>query len=191
VTRGLKATEERFFVKDDKGKPVSYRRRLTFVQGDTAVTGALLTFAVTSNSITSCTEWADLAASFQQYRIRAIKARLVPRTRDNMNSAALIWYPGALISGSFPSGSSASTPSAMYAEDGSKVHPEWSIAEHMCTWESNPDAKLWTDCVSGVPAALSQFGVQFIGTVGAPLAYNGLVTHDIFVDYDVEFLGRN
>jgi len=187
----MKASENAFFQKDAKGKPVVYRRKLTFVQADTAVTGAVLTFAVTSNSITSCIEWANLSANFQQYRIRAIKARLVPRTRDSTNSAALVWYPGTLISASFPSGSSASTQGAMFAEDGSKIHPEWAIAEHMATWESNPDAKLWTDCVAGVPATLSQFGVQYIGTTAAVLSYNGVITHDVFVEYDVEFLGRN
>jgi len=188
--RGMKPQEERFFKADAVGKPIISRRKLTYVTTDTAGTGAPLTFGIDSGGVTSCTEWANLSANYQQYRVRAIRARLVPLTRDSTNSAALVWYPGTIVSGSYPSGSGASTVPALFAEDGSKLHPEWTIAEHTVTWESNQDAKLWTDCNASIPA-LSKFACQFRGTVPAVLSYNTIVTHDVFVEFDVEFLGRN
>jgi len=187
----LKKRENAFFVKDSEKQPVFYRRKCTTVTTDVAATGAPFVFAQSSVGVQSATDWADLAASFQSFRVRAMKVTVVPVQRDNMNSAALIWYPGTLISGSYPAGTSASTPAALFAEDGSKVHPEWSVASHTVTWETNPDAKLWTNCGTALPT-ISQFGCQFRGASQiAPLAYNGLVTHDVFIEYDVEFMGRN
>jgi len=189
-SKGMKTQEQRFFTADAKGKPVVLRRKLTYVTTDVAATAAPLVFGIDSGGVTSATEWANLSANYQQYRVRAMKCRLIPVQRDNMNSAALIWYPGTIVSGSYPSGSGAATVPALFAEDGSKLHPEWTVAEHMATWESNQDAKLWTDCNASIPA-LSKFALQFRGTQVAPLAYNTLVTHDVFVEFDVEFLGRN
>jgi len=188
--KGPVTAEIAFFMKDVQ-KPIIVRRKLTFITQDAAATGAQLSYSLDSSTITSCVEWANLSPNYQQYRIRAIRVRLVPKQFSNMNSAALIWYPGAIVSGSFPAGSSASTPNAVFSEDGSKVHLPWVIAEHTVTWNSNPDAKLWTDCNAGAPAVLSRFGLQFRGSEVAPLAYNGLNTHDVFVEYDTEFLGRN
>jgi len=187
----MKTRENKFFVQDSVEKPVLYRRKCTLVTTDVAATGAPFVYAASSVLVQSATDWADLAASFQAFRVRAMKVRVVPVQRDNMNSAASVWYPGTLISGSYPAGTSAATAAALFAEDGSKLHPEWTVASHTVTWETNPDAKLWTNCGVGLPT-LSQFGCQFRGASQvAPLAYNGLVTHDIFVEFDVEFLGRN
>jgi len=189
--KSMKDKEKLFFVADSVKSPVFYRRKCTTVTTDTAATGAPFVFAISSVGVQSATDWADLAASFQSFRVRAVKCTVVPVQRDNMNSAALIWYPGTLISGSYPAGTSASTPAALFAEDGSKLHPEWTVAVHVVTWETNPDAKLWTNCGTALPT-LSQFGLQFRGASQiAPLAYNGLVTHDVFIEYDVEFMGRN
>jgi hypothetical protein len=189
--KSMKARENAFFVQDSVKTPVLYRRKCSTVTSDTAATGAPFVFAVSSVGVQSATDWADLAASFQSFRVRAVKCTVIPCQRDNMNSAALIWYPGALISGSYPAGTSAATPAALFAEDGSKLHPEWAVAVHTVTWESNPNAKLWCNCGTALPT-LNQFGLQFRGASQiAPLAYNGLVTHDVFIEYDVEFMGRN
>jgi len=186
----MKSREEKFFVQDSKGKPVFLRRKLTLTQQDTAATGAVLAFFVASADVNIAVEWANLSANYQQYRVRAVRCRMIPRTRDSTNSAALVWYPGTIVSAVFPAGSIASTFNAIYAEDGSKVTPEWAIAEHVATWESNPDAKLWTNCNATIPA-LSSYGVQFLGSTPAVLSYNTIATHDILIDWDVEFQGRN
>jgi hypothetical protein len=187
----MKVRENKFFRQDAVEKPVLYRRKCTYITTDTAATGAPFVYAASSVLVQSATDWADLAASFQAFRVRAMKVTVIPVQRDNTNSAALIWYPGTLISGSYPAGTSASTAAALWAEDGSRLHPEWSVASHTVTWETNPDAKLWTNCGTGLPS-LSQFGCQFRGASQiAPLAYNNLVTHDVFIEFDVEFLGRN
>jgi len=188
-TVGMTAKEEHFFVKE-ASKPVYLRRKLTYVTTDVAVTGNLFQFGILTAGVTSCTEWANLSANYQQYRVRAMRCRIVPRQRDNMNSSALIWYPGTVVSGKYPSGSGASTVAGIFAEDGSRIHPEWSVMDRLVTWESNPDAKLWTDCNATIPA-LSSYGVQFLGTVVGPVSYNTLATHDVFTEFDVEFAARN
>jgi len=109
-----------------------------------------------------------------------------------MGFAATVWYPGTVLGARYPSGSSASTIFALYSEGGSQVFScQKSELKRMATELDNPDSALYTDCVSGAPPALSQYGVQFLGTVNAPAIYNGVVTHDTFTDWDVEFIGRN
>jgi hypothetical protein len=186
----MKQREGFFLSADATDKPVQLRRKLTTVTGDVAGTGATFSFGISSTGVTSATEWANLSANYEEYRVRAIRCTVVPKSWSNMNSAALIWYPGSLISGSYPAGGGGSTPAGVLAEDGSRVHAQWSVAKHMTTWESNPDAKLWTRVGVAIPA-LSGYGLQFVGTEPAPLAYNGLTTHDVYVEYDCEFRGRN
>jgi hypothetical protein len=188
-SNNMKSAEAHFFVKDTKGGPIVVRRKLTSVQTDTAATGAVLGYFVMAADVNIAIEWANLSANYEEYRVRAIKARMVPRTRDSTNSAALVWYPGTIVSGAFPSGGIASTIAAIFAEDSSKVSPEWTIAENLATWGTNPNAKLWTPTGIGLPA-LSNYGVQFLGSTAAVLSYNTVATHDIFVEWDVEFRGR-
>jgi hypothetical protein len=186
----LKKREERFFQADAKGKPVLYRRKLTTVAGYFGATGAAFVQANASSGVTATTEWANLSANFEQYRVRAIKMTVVPRVFSNMNSAAQVWYPGAVIVGEYSVGSGGATTAAILAEGGSEVYRGWDKVVKMVTWDTNPSAKLWTNCNVAIPA-IQQIGIQFQGTMPIPATYNAITTHDIIVEYDVEFLGRN
>jgi len=184
--------ESRFFRNEATGRPASLRRRLTRVGAVTATSGLNFAYAESSGNVVNALEWSNLSLVYQQYRVRAIKVRIVPRNFNNMGFAATVWFPGVIVAARYPSGSSASTIYAAFAEGGSQIfdcqnqHPT-----RMATMADNPDAALFTDCNVGAPAALSQYGVQFVGTVDAPAIYNGVVTHDTFTEWDVEFLARN
>jgi len=191
TNKSTKGTEERFFLADAKGDSVLIRRKLTYVDIDAAVTGATLSYAVLSSGACVSTEWANLSANYEEFRVRAIKLRLVPRIRDNTDIGAGNFYPGTLISNAYPAGSGASTALAAFAADGSKVHPEWTVAEHISTWSTNPNAKLWSACNTNTVPSLNAFGAQVRGTASASAALNGNTTHDVFIEYDVEFRGRN
>jgi len=168
------------------------RRRLTRISSHTGVSGSAFAYAETTGNVVNALEWAQLSPAWQQYRVRAIRVRIVPRNFNNMGFAATVWFPGTVIAARYPSGSSASTIFALYAEGGSQIFScEDRIMTRMATMEDNEDAALWSNCNSGAPPSLSQYGVQFLGTTNAPAIYNGVVTHDTFTDWDVEFLGRN
>jgi hypothetical protein len=186
----LKKREEKFFQSDAKGKALLYRRKLTVIVGYFGATGAAFVQASASSGVTATTEWANLSANFEQYRVRAIKMTVVPRVFSNMNSAAQVWYPGAVVVGEYSVGSGGATTLAILAEGGSEVYRGWDMIKKMVTWDTNPSAKLWTNCNVAIPA-IQQIGIQFQGTMPIPATYNGIVTHDIVLEYDTEFLGRN
>jgi len=180
-----------FFTRELRGAPARLRRRLTLVSFNTGVTGANLAFGFSSGLVTTATEWASLSPNYQQYRVRAVRATLVPRNIFNNGFAATVWYPGTIVSARYPSGSSASSYAGIWAEGGAQVFSESQKITVLATMNDNPDAALFTDCNAGAPPALSQFGVQGLGSCAAPAIYNGVVTHDQFVEWDVEFIARN
>jgi len=189
--KSTKQNEAKFFLEDVKGDSIIVRRKLTYVDTDAAVTGATLSYAVLSSGACVSTEWANLSANYEEFRVRAVKLRLIARIRDNTDIGAGLFYPGTLISNAYPAGSGASTALAAFAADGSRLHPEWTLAEHVGTWSTNPNAKLWSACNTNTVVSGYAFGVQCRGTSSASAALNGLVTHDVFIEYDVEFRGRN
>lgn len=186
--------ESRFFRNEARGTPARLRRRLTSVATSASAVGVNFAYAVASGTVVSATEWAGIAPNYQQYRVRALKATLVPRNFNNMGFAATVWYPGSIVGARYPSGSPASTNAGIWAEGGSKV---WSCSEKdnklilMATMADNPDAALFTDCNAGAPPALSQYGLQFMGSTIGPAIYNLVITHDVYLEYDVEFISRN
>lgn len=182
--------ERELFKADTDTRPTSSRRKLTTVDTDAAVTGAPLSYANLSSSVNAALEWANLSSEWMEYRVHAMKIQVCPRIRDNTDIGAGLFYPGTLVSGKYFAGSGASTVANVFAEDGGSIHPEWTVAQKIATWESNPNARLWTACNAAI-TGLNAFGIQFRGTANASAALNGLVTHDVFIEYDVEFRGRN
>jgi hypothetical protein len=186
--------EAKFFLNERNGTPARLRRRLTVYAAIVASSGQPFSYAIVSGSVTTTTEWAQLSPNYQQYRVRAIKATLVPKNFNNNGFAATVWFPGVVVGARYPSGSSAASSAAIWAEGGarlfscSQVDKNWVV---MATMADNPDAALFTDCISGAPPALSQFGVQYLGNTNAPAIYNGVDTCSAYVEFDVEFIARN
>jgi hypothetical protein len=190
-SKSMKKAENRFFSADVKGDSIVSRRKMTQYDVDVAATASPLVYAFLASTCTSATEFTNYSAGFQEYRVRAMRAKLVPRYRDNIDiGAGSTIYPGAIVSAGYIGGGSASTVAALLAADGSKVTAEWLTAEHTVTWEVNPNAKLWTRTGATV-SALNDFGLQFRSTAAAAVAINGLISHDVFIEFDVDFRGRN
>jgi len=164
---------------------------LTLIEYHTAASGTNFSYAAATGKVTTALEWAALSASYQQYRVRGLRVTLVPRNVYNNGFAATVWFPGTILGARYPSGSSASSYAAIFGEGGSKMWSESQIVKHLATMNDNPDSALFTDCNAGAPPALSQYGLQFLGSVAAPAIYNGVITHDCFVEFDVEFIARN
>lgn len=188
--KSVQAKERAFFKADTDTRPTTSRRKLTTVDTDAGVTGAPLSYAVLSSSVNAALEWSNLSSEWMEYRVHVMKVQVVPRERDNTDIGTGGFYPGTIVSGKYFAGSGASTVANVFAEDGGSIHPEWTVATKIATWESNPNAKLWTACNAAI-TGLNAFGVQFRGTATAAVALNGVVTHDVFIEYDVEFRGRN
>jgi hypothetical protein len=192
-----KNTEKSFFNSETRSeKPAVLRRKLTRIDNDSATTGNVLGYFYNSTGVTSCTEWAGLAASYDEYRVRGIRVRLCPVLAETVVSpptaAAFTGaYPGPVASANYANGTGAGTFSALWAQDGSRLHGcNAQMMEQIVSWDLNPTAKLWTAIASAIPAD-GQIGVEYIGSTAAVVAINGAVTHLAFVEMDVEFRGRN
>jgi len=191
-------SERKFFDSEDKtGRPAVVRRKLTRWDSDAAATGVILSYFFNSSSITSTSEWTNISALYEEYRVRAIRVRFCPiitNVQEAPYGAATDFtgvYPGPIVSGRYTVGVGANSVSSLLSQDGSKVHPNNSqMMEQMVTWESNPQAKLWT-AIGASPPAAQQIGVEYIGTQAAFAVLNTVVTHYAFVEMDVEFRGRN
>lgn len=187
----LSRDERKFFTSERDSKSVKVeRRRCTLVNVITGVTGSQAAYAVASNNCSAAFEFSNYAALYQEYRVRAIRTRVVPRFRDNIQAVAATPYPGTVVSGGFVDGVAGGTYAAVFAEANSKVHPEWTVAENLVTWELNPNAKLWT-AVGTTLATANQYGVQFLSTSLCPAFYNTVVVYDTFTEFDVEFRTRS
>jgi len=183
----LARVETRFFINSGIGDALKiYRRRCTLVNSLTGVTGNPMAYSVGSNNATASFEFSNLALLYQEYRVRAIRARVIPRFRDNIQSVASVPYPGTIVSGSYAAGAAAATPAAVFAEAHAKTNPEWTAPENLVTWDVNTNAKLWSATSATVPTA-NQFGVQFLSTGNCPAFYNTVTTADTFVEFDIEF----
>jgi len=183
----LARVETRFFLNSGVGDAMRIlRRRCTLVNSLTGVTGNPMAYSVGSNNATAAFEFSNLALLYQEYRVRAIRARVIPRFRDNIQSVASVPYPGTIVSGAFVAGAGSATPAAVFAEAHAKTNPEWTCPENQVTWDVNTNAKLWTPTSATVSTA-NQFGVQFLSTANCPAFYNTVTTADTFVEFDIEF----
>jgi len=158
---------------------------------DAAATGAPFAFAVDTSSVTGSTFWSDWAALYQEYRVISVRATLVPRWNETQSTgiqtAAWGGYPGAIVSAFYQQASFAGIAALSQAQgaqydNGSKMK----IMRQVSAQSFNPFALEWNPTTTA-PAANQRFGVQFQGTAVANAAWNTLVTHDIFYEFEVEF----
>jgi len=185
--KSVARSEKKFFTREIDGKSNRIvRRRCTLVNSLTGVTGSPMAYSVSSSSVAAAFEFSNYAVLYQEYRVRAIRTRVIPRFRDNIQSVASVPFPGTIASGGYIAGAGSATPAAIFAEAGAKLTPEWGLPENLVTWELNTNAKLWTP-TSGTISTANQFGVQFLSTANCPAFYNTVTTADTFVEFDVEF----
>jgi hypothetical protein len=177
----------RYQAEDDTNKIV--RRRCTLVNSLTGVTGNPMSYSINSSSASSAFEFSNYALIYLEYRVRAIRVRVIPRFRDNIQSVASVPYPGSIASGGYIAGAGSSTPAAIFAQANGKISPEWAAAENMVTWDLNTNAKLWTPTSTTISTA-NQFGCQFLSTANCPAFYNTVTTADTFVEFDIEFRSK-
>lgn len=181
-----------FFKREGLGPPVKLRRKLTRVFFFQAIATNPFAVAESTGNVVNTTEWASISPNYQQYRVRGLRVRVVPRNRDNLGFASTVWFPGSVVSARYPSGSSSSSFAGIYSESGAQIHTCFDrMFTVLATMDDNPDAALFSNCNAGAPPALSQYGVQMLGSIGAPAILNGILTHDCYADYDVEFVSRN
>jgi hypothetical protein len=191
------ALEKAFFTREERTeKPVVLRRKLVRYDTVTASTGNVLGYFITSSGVMSADDWAGFAAVYDEYRVRGIRTRLCPVAQvvfsSNLAAGGFIGaYPGPVVSASYANGTGATTTGAAFAQSGSKVHGcNEQVQEHVASWELNPSAKLWVAIGSTIPAQ-QEFGAEYVGTQIASVGINATATHFAFVEFDVEFRGRN
>jgi len=184
-----------FFVKEVTMERVApLRRKIAYVATVTAVTGNPLSNAYTSGTQASSSAWAGLAADYNEWRCRAICARMLPRYKqvNNLAVAAInAVFPGAVMSGRAVAGLAPASLAIAADWDGANFH-NWNTEggiQALCTWDSNPTAKLWSLTAVSLPV-INYIGVNFQGVTNATATYNGQVVCDVIVEMDCEFRGR-
>jgi hypothetical protein len=188
--------ERRFFTQEDGENVAVLRRKLVRYDAVTASTGNTLGYFISSSGASSVTDWASLAAIYDEYRVRGIRVRLCPVAQvvfsSNLAAGGFIGaYPGPVVSASYANGTGATNTGDAWAQSNSKVHGcNEQLQEHVASWALNPSAKLWVAIASSVPSQ-QEFGVEYVGTQIAAAGINATVTHFAFVEFDIEFRGRN
>lgn len=196
---GGRNNEVAFFVRElaPNGASAHLRRRIAYTQALTAITSNNVSNAYTSGTVNSCTAWAGLAADYNEFRVRAIRATLHPRYQQFVNfatapSTPTLAFPGNIIVTRSVAGLAPPSIGAAVDWDGFRIFESGKAAVILCTWDSNPTAKLWTlTATVGALPTDRYLGVYFANFVTAYTAINGLVHSDVVVEYDVEFRGRS
>lgn len=135
-----------------------------------------------SNSVTSCIEWGSYAARFQEFRVKAVHIRAIPKFPQAYSGVAhsvVAWAHQE-------NNTSAITAASILAADGVRVGSTTKAIVLTTTWSENNNAKLWTAIATTLPAA-NVFGM----VIGSPSTASAITTGSTFYNvidsYDVEF----
>jgi len=178
----------RAFAKHEVGnRPETDTRVMTNYLTVSGVTGAIIGASMSSQGVTSATEFASMAARYQEYRVLAMRVRWRPRFCQSAESAGLTVAESGVPLGCTFVVTAPSTVAGVVASEGFKTTSNISKALEMeVAWEVNPNAKLWTNNSIAVPLAQS-FGITIRHANLCPATLNGQTVVDIFIEYDVQW----
>jgi len=173
----------RAYSKKERGDaPETDTRVMTNYVTQSGVTGTVIGLAFSSSGVSSATEFASMAARYQEYRVLAVRVKWRPHYSQQSDPDS-----GLPMCAVFTAASAPTTVLAFAASDGFEVSKAFSKAmDRTVTWSMNPNAKLWCDRGSSIPSA-NAFGVAFRHPGLCTATLNGFVVVDAYIEYDVEW----
>lgn len=191
--KDLQKTEDRRVtrVMDNLTAPqVVFERKLVLVSTvSTNGSGYIAAIQVTSDSCRSAADWGSIAARYSQFRVKAIRIRLVP-TVDYTQAAAgsaVTPHPGAIGMAKYMEGLGyASFSQVMSGQDSKLFNGREAILEHCVTWDGVPEAKLWSETAAAIPSA-QQYGIQYQDSGVGPASAASTVYFRTIQEYVVQF----
>jgi hypothetical protein len=164
-------------------RPLTARRCCVLYNTYTASTGVVTAVYASSGSVVSCADFSSMAVLFQEYRVRGIRIRFMPRFNNALGVAAS--QLPTFAASSFVGATTPGSLTASLTSQSLKLHRASDVIEVTCDHRQNPSADLWSS-TSGAPTTLSLIGVGLQSVVAAPSNMSAL-TWDVFYFYDVEF----
>ncbi len=175
-----------FSKKDRATTPETDVRVMTFSGVINTTTGSAIGATVGSGLVTSCTEFASLAARYQEFRVLAVKLLWCPRF-GQANESCAVAESGQPIAAAFTGGVAPSSVAAIFACDGFKVAS--GVSKHLeitADHKLNPNALFWVPATSS-PAAANQFGVIVRHPGVCPANLNNQNCVDYYAEFVVEW----
>ncbi len=148
---------------------------------------------VTSDGARSASDFSSFASRYNQFRVRAIRVRLVPivdaTTAVTVGGGAVTPHPTALIFAQYRGNNAFTSYDANAAGANAKLfNGREKVIEYTADWAMNPDAKLWCDSNAAIPNE-QRFGIQFQDPAVAPASSASTAYFRRLFDYDIEFMG--
>jgi len=158
----------------------------------TSAGGFIPATQITSDGCRGALEWGSEAARFTQFRVKAIRVRLIPivdqTTAVTVGGGAVTPHPTGLCFAQYGEGLGYANYAGVYAGAGSKLfNGSEKIIEYAFDWRSFPDAKLFSATNAAIPTS-QIFGVQFQDSGVAPASAVSTTYYRIYTDWEVEFL---
>jgi hypothetical protein len=171
---------------------VIVRRRLVSTSTLSTSAGGFITANnVTTDAARGTSDFASFQARYLQFRVRAMRMRLVPlvdvTTAVTAGGGAVTPHPTCLAFAAYRGGNTyTSFASVLTGASGKFFNGRERVIEYIADWKANPDAKLWCDTNAAIPVE-QRFGVQFQDTGTAPASSANTAYYRMVTDYDVEF----
>jgi len=157
----------------------------------TSAGGFISSQNVNSGSVTSSNGWSNFSSRFQQYRVRAIRIRLVPivdmTTAVTAGGGAVTPHPTALMFANYKGGINYSNYSELCAGTNAKLfNGRETVIEYAVDWRGNGEARLWSDTNAAIPTS-QLFGIQYQDTGIAPASAASTSYFRQITEWEVEF----
>jgi hypothetical protein len=125
------------------------------------------------------TEWASYAARYQQYRVKSFKVTFFPTQVVNTIATNFI---GVLYTSKFISTNIPTSAAMIIADNESRCFSTNKQFSYTCTWDRNPNAKLWSPTNAAI-AADRRYGIAWCSNTNV----NILQANSILFVYNQEF----
>jgi hypothetical protein len=146
--------------------------------------GGILLGQLLSSDVNTYTEFASMAARYQLYRVKKLRATFLPRY--NTFYAAVTEPQGVFCISDTKLGILPSNSNQVLADEGAVVMPQGKEFSYEASWTSNPNAKLWTTTNSTILVS-NTYGMNFISAQSDFIPVSSVV-YDYYVEAQVEFM---
>jgi hypothetical protein len=154
----------------------------------TSGAGFIAATTVASSDVTGANDWSSFASRYGAYRVKAIRLRLFPIVTVSQAAAgvAVTPPPGPILVAVVKNGRAYTN----FASKCSGADAEWfGVCEKVdksVDWRANPDAHLWTDVATTIPAE-QRFGLEYSDPGSAPASAATTQYFRSIVQFEAEF----
>jgi hypothetical protein len=161
------------------------RRVTTLGTLSTNASGFVAAKQYQSSGVTGTNAWGGLAGRFLEYRVKAIRIRILPLANMNYANGTVV-PPVGLFAADMKAGVGYANAAARADGANLRLYRGYGVMDLTCDWQGYPDAHLWTPTTTAIAAA-ETYGVE-IGDMGiAPASAASTVYFRVLEEYEVEF----